>query len=68
MSLLGRIPLVRVKHVYREINRCTDALARQCCNMQEDFVVFDVSPLLLFHPWCARMSMGLITIGFQPPT
>ena len=28
-SLLDRIPLTRVKHVYREANRCADALARK---------------------------------------
>ena len=67
-SLLSRISLVRVKYVYRETNRCANALARNGCKMQEDFVVFDVSPLLLFHPWCAWMSMGLIIVGFRPPT
>ena len=44
--LLRRIPGVRVLHVYREGNRCTDALARWGSTMEEDFVVFSSPPSL----------------------
>ena len=35
---------VWVAHVYREVNRCADYLAKKGCYMREDFVIFDVSP------------------------
>ena len=43
-SLLTRFTQVRVAHVYREVNRCADFLAKQGCCMREDFVIFEVSP------------------------
>lgn len=42
--LLRMIPRVQVKHVYREGNRCADALARWGCIMVDDFVVFNFPP------------------------
>ena len=42
--LLRRFLRVQVVHVYREGNRCADALARWGGTMTEDFVVFDSSP------------------------
>ena len=41
-SLLSRIPLTKVKHVYWEAKKCVDALARKGCTLWEDFVIFDV--------------------------
>ena len=45
-SLIARFTQVRVAHVYREVNRCVDLLAKKGCCMREDFVIFEVSPLL----------------------
>ena len=42
--LLRRFPRVQVKHVYREGNRCADALARWGCLMDDAFVVFSSPP------------------------
>ena len=42
--LLRRFPRVQVKHVYREVNRCADALARWGCLMDDAFVVFNHPP------------------------
>ena len=44
--LLRRIPKVQVVHVYREGNRCADALARWRSMTEEDFVVFSSPPTL----------------------
>ena len=33
-------------HVFREANKCVDALAKEVCSLLEDFVVFDVSPIV----------------------
>ena len=44
--LLRRIPRVQVVHVYREGNRCIDALARWESTMEEDFIVFSSPPSL----------------------
>ena len=42
--LLDMIPHTKVKHVFREANKCADALARKGCHAHEEFVIFD-SPL-----------------------
>ncbi|KAK7828284.1 hypothetical protein CFP56_030433 [Quercus suber] len=42
--LLEKIPHTKVKHVFQEGNKCSDALARKGCNSQEEFVFFDVPP------------------------
>ena len=34
-----------MKHVFRETNKCADALARICCNIQEELVIFDFPPI-----------------------
>ena len=46
--LLRRIPWVQVVHVYREGNRCTDALARWGSTMEEDFVFLALHQALMF--------------------
>ena len=42
--LLTRFIQVQVTHVYREGNRCVDALARWGSNMAEAFAIFDCPP------------------------
>ena len=42
--LLSRFLQTRVVHVFREGNRCADALARMGSNMVEEFLVFDNPP------------------------
>ena len=42
--LLDKIPYSKVKRVFREANKCANALARKGCNSQEEFVIFDVPP------------------------
>ena len=43
-SLLSNFRQVRVGHTFREANRCTDALARKGCSLQEDFLIFNNPP------------------------
>ena len=43
-SLIARFTQVRVAHVYREVNKCADFLAKKGCCMRENFVIFEVSP------------------------
>ena len=33
-----------MEHVFREGNKCADALTKRGCSMPEDFVVFDLLP------------------------
>ena len=42
--LIARVTQVRVTHVYREVNRCADFLAKKGCYLREDFVIFETSP------------------------
>ena len=61
--LLSRFPQVRVAHVFREVNKCFDALTKRGCSSQEDFVVFIPPPLpsrLKFLIYLALMSMDCI--------
>ena len=46
-NLMKNIPQVRLKHCFREANRCTDALASFGANMEDDFVVFEYPPSLI---------------------
>nr|POE67414.1 putative ribonuclease h protein [Quercus suber] len=39
-NLMRNLPQVRLKHCFREANRCADALAKFGANMEDDFVVF----------------------------
>ena len=43
-TLLTRFQGMRIKHVYREGNKCADMLARESCWLNDDFVVLE-SPL-----------------------
>ena len=40
--LLTRFTQVRLAHVYREVNRCVDFLAKQDCCMRVDFAIYDI--------------------------
>ena len=42
--LLGRFQHCKVQHVFREVNRVADALAKLGCHMQENFVIMDSPP------------------------
>nr|POF04308.1 putative ribonuclease h protein [Quercus suber] len=46
-DMMKRIPQARIKHCYREGNKCADILARLGTNMEENFVVFDAPPLVI---------------------
>ena len=41
--LIAKATLVRVTHIYREMNQWADFLARKGC-LREDFVIFESSP------------------------
>ena len=41
MTLIIQILQVRMKHCYREANKCMDALARMRSSSSQDFMVFD---------------------------
>nr|POE94062.1 putative ribonuclease h protein [Quercus suber] len=43
-DMLKRIPQARLKHCYRESNKCADRLARLGTEMEEEFFVFDTPP------------------------
>ena len=40
------VPYTKVKHVFREANKCADALARKGCHAYEEFVIFDGPPFV----------------------
>ena len=42
-SLIARFTQIQVAHVYREVNRCADFLAKKECCMREGFVIFEAS-------------------------
>ena len=42
--LPDKIPYTTVKHIFREANKCVDAVARKGCNLQEELVNFDSPP------------------------
>lgn len=43
-SIMSRFQHCIVQHAFREVNRVADALAKLGCEMQEDFVILDISP------------------------
>ena len=60
-KFLKDIPLVRIKHCYREANKCADALARRGALLSQDFIIFldppsDVALLLSLD------SVGMIRL------
>lgn len=58
---LRDIPVVKIQHCYKGVNKCTDALARRGALLPQDFVVFldpptDVSLLL---------SLNVVGVAFD---
>lgn len=51
---------VLVKHTYREVNQCTNALANIGCNMVNDCIYFDVCPSQIRHLFLADVG-GITT-------
>ena len=49
--LASQLPQMRVRHVYREANRCADCLAKLGTSLKSDFVVFSSPPVALFICW-----------------
>ena len=43
---LKKIPLVRIKHCFREANKCADALARHGALLPQNFIIFLSPPSL----------------------
>ena len=43
--LVSQIPQTKIKHCYREANRCADTLARNGAELNASLVVFDSPPL-----------------------
>ena len=42
---LKETPFVKIKHCYREANKCADALAKQGALLAQDFIIFIQPPL-----------------------
>ena len=57
-----------MKHVFRETNKCTDALARICCNIQEELVIFDFPPIDVIAALVSADKMGKAFVGMLPQT
>ena len=57
-SLLGRFQHCKVQHVFREVNRVADALAKLRCRMQENFVIMDSSPSDVMSNFVYSDAMG----------
>ena len=57
--LLGKLPQVRVSHVFREPNKFTDQLAKWDCAMEEDFAVFEFSFTAKLETLVAKDNNGL---------
>lgn len=46
--LINRFQQIRINHVFREANQCTDVLATGGCSLLEDFVVLELPPLIVY--------------------
>lgn len=55
-SLLKKIPLTRVNHVFREANHCADALAKNGCMLEEDFCNFVSDPSFVKDLLCKDVN------------
>ena len=69
-TLLSRFHGMRIKHVYREGNKCADMLARESCWLMDDFVVLD-SPLsndlcILLDADTTSMYSVRLVANYQP--
>ena len=56
--LLGKLPQVRVSHVFREANKC-DWLAKWGSAMEEDFAVFEFPFTAELETLVAKYNNGL---------
>ena len=56
--LLGRSQHCKVQHVFREVNRVADALAKLGCHMQENFVIMDSPPSDVMSNFVYLDAMG----------
>ena len=54
--LLNRVPQATVKHVFQEANYCVDALAKNGCNLDVEFYVFDAPPSFVTDLICADVN------------
>ena len=57
-SLLGRFQHCKVQHVFHEVNRVADTLAKLGCHMQENFVIVDNSPSDVVSNFVYSDAMG----------
>ena len=57
--LLGKLPQVRVSHVFREANKCADWLAKWGSVMKEDFVGFEFPFTTELETLLAKDNNGL---------
>jgi len=48
-NLMKNIHQIRLKQCFREANRCADALAKFGTTMEEDFIVFESSPVFILN-------------------
>ena len=65
-SLLSRLTQARVVHVFKEVNKCADFLARRGCFMRENLLFLMPHPLLIQLICLCRMLMVGLTLGLQP--
>ena len=66
MQILAKLPQVRVSHVFREVNKCADWLAKWGSVMKEDFVVFEFPFTAELETLVAKDNSGLCScfVGF----
>nr|POE97091.1 putative ribonuclease h protein [Quercus suber] len=57
--LLGKLPQIRVSHMFREANKCVDWLAKWDNVMKEDFIVFEFPFAANLETLVAKNNNGL---------
>ena len=65
--LLGKLPQVRVSHIFREPNKFTDQLAKWDSAMEEDFAVFEFSFTAKLETLVAKDNNRLYYIRLAAP-
>ena len=58
-TLLTRFQGMRIRHVYREGNKCADMLARKGCCLNDDFVILE-NPLS--NELCILFDVGIVGV------
>ena len=43
--MISKIPQTRIRHIFREANRCADFLAKLGASCEDDFIVFSSPPV-----------------------